>query len=677
MLKNLKSILVFSLLIFFTLVLSAQTNDKIDSLENLLKKEKNSIVKIEVLNSLSSEMLSFDLIKSTDYAQTALKLSETEKNDKLIALSSLSIGNAYYFRGKLDSAFFFLNNSLKIYKQQNSKKDIAKVFVSVGNYYKDKNMIDSALYYFENAKKIAEDIKNQEIVAIVLLNYGALYSNNLADYSAAEEYTLKALDIINKLKNKKLEIQAYYNLGIIRKNINDEIKAEEYFLTALDYYVENNYEMKQLNVYWSLGTIFYIVDNNEKAKFYYNKLLQLSIKKQYNNGMAAAYHNIANILQNENKIDSAISYFLNAEKINLQTGNKYWLSNNYSELSYCYLEKNDFVPAYNYIKLTIEIDINLKDSSSLCDNYNYLAQIYLRNSKLDSAVYFFNISNEIAFLFDEKETIKDNYRFLSQIYEKKSDFKNAFYFLKKSKEISDSLISLEKKEIVEELEIKYNVSKKDIEIEKNKSVIQNLEKDNKIKALSNFILTTFILSLIIIIVILYRFVTIKNRRKTEKLEYEKILLEKNTEIKENQLNKAKSEIKNQAFLILGKNKIISEIREELSAIKDIHSSNISTEIEKISELLSTRILTEDNWTNFKQKFNDVYPHFIYKLNANFGKLSAGEIRLACLIKLNINNKDIGSMLGISPESVIKSKYRFRKKINLADDKQLDELIAEI
>jgi hypothetical protein len=35
------------------------------------------------------------------------------------------------------------------------------------------------------------------------------------------------------------------------------------------------------------------------------------------------------------------------------------------------------------------------------------------------------------------------------------------------------------------------------------------------------------------------------------------------------------------------------------------------------------------------------------------------------------------MLGISPESVIKSKYRFKKKINLGEDIQLDDLINEI
>jgi DNA-binding NarL/FixJ family response regulator len=155
------------------------------------------------------------------------------------------------------------------------------------------------------------------------------------------------------------------------------------------------------------------------------------------------------------------------------------------------------------------------------------------------------------------------------------------------------------------------------------------------------------------------------------------LLEKNAEIKETQFNIVKSEINNQAILILEKNKIISEIREELSTIRDFHNSNLNTEIDIISELLTARILTEENWTDFKQKFKEVYPDFITKTKVKFGKLTDTEIRLACLIKLNISNNDIGSMLGISPESVIKSKYRFKKKINLGEDIQLDDLINEI
>ena len=90
-------------------------------------------------------------------------------------------------------------------------------------------------------------------------------------------------------------------------------------------------------------------------------------------------------------------------------------------------------------------------------------------------------------------------------------------------------------------------------------------------------------------------------------------------------------------------------------LKDYNATNKDIEIEKMSELLSAKLVTDESWTEFKKKFDAVYPDFITKITMNFGKLTPTETRLACLIKLQISNKDIASMLGISTDSVLKSR----------------------
>lgn len=51
--------------------------------------------------------------------------------------------------------------------------------------------------------------------------------------------------------------------------------------------------------------------------------------------------------------------------------------------------------------------------------------------------------------------------------------------------------------------------------------------------------------------------------------------------------------------------------------------------------------------------------------------------LCALILLNQGNNDIAAFLGISYESVLKARYRLRKKLNLKKDAVLDHIIKEI
>lgn len=86
------------------------------------------------------------------------------------------------------------------------------------------------------------------------------------------------------------------------------------------------------------------------------------------------------------------------------------------------------------------------------------------------------------------------------------------------------------------------------------------------------------------------------------------------------------------------------------------------EVEKTLENLHQSVLlTEGDWQNFKVLFEQVFPHFFLSLNRKYPDLTAAEIRLCALDKLNLADKVKGTMLGISADSVKKTRYRLRKK----------------
>ncbi len=86
---------------------------------------------------------------------------------------------------------------------------------------------------------------------------------------------------------------------------------------------------------------------------------------------------------------------------------------------------------------------------------------------------------------------------------------------------------------------------------------------------------------------------------------------------------------------------------ELEQFKS-NGSNEDVQIAKIDKILQSNILTDEDWENFKQAFEDIYPTFFSKLRFKYPTITVSELRLSALIKLNLSIKEIASILGISP-----------------------------
>lgn len=128
--------------------------------------------------------------------------------------------------------------------------------------------------------------------------------------------------------------------------------------------------------------------------------------------------------------------------------------------------------------------------------------------------------------------------------------------------------------------------------------------------------------------------------------------------------------------ITEKSEIIHKISAELDAMKSRSPDN-SEHVRKFNQILQSNILTEDDWERFKSTFNDVYPGFFAALRFRFPDITSAESRLAALIKMNVSVKEASTMLGISAESVKKSRYRLRKKLALGDGESLESFIQRL
>lgn len=97
----------------------------------------------------------------------------------------------------------------------------------------------------------------------------------------------------------------------------------------------------------------------------------------------------------------------------------------------------------------------------------------------------------------------------------------------------------------------------------------------------------------------------------------------------------------------------------------------------LTQLSNETILTEDDWIKFKSLFEKIYPGFFIKLKETSFHITVAEQRMAALSRLHLTPKEMAAMLGISLESVQKTRQRLRHRLQLSVEKNMNEYLAQL
>lgn len=90
--------------------------------------------------------------------------------------------------------------------------------------------------------------------------------------------------------------------------------------------------------------------------------------------------------------------------------------------------------------------------------------------------------------------------------------------------------------------------------------------------------------------------------------------------------------------------------------------------------LNRELQSENYWEYFEQNYRDLHVDFSEELVRKHPKLTKGEVRLSYLVRQNMSNKEISTVLNVSPAAVEKAKYRLKKKLDLGKDDSLNDYI---
>ena len=164
-------------------------------------------------------------------------------------------------------------------------------------------------------------------------------------------------------------------------------------------------------------------------------------------------------------------------------------------------------------------------------------------------------------------------------------------------------------------------------------------------------------------------------RKLLELELEQLKLQRDKEeirkdklhLEEDVINKSK-ELANFTMLLVQKKDMFAEITDDLKQLKDyVRNEESRKKLLEIFQKLDRHKIGEEYMEVFDVNFEKVHHNFFEKLKELNPTLTKRELRLCAFVKMNLSNKEISPLLGISLRGIENARYRIRKKLNVAGE----------
>ena len=618
-----KLFLVFFLTLFNQFMFS-QNQEVIDSLLLELKKSKRDTSQTHILKGLWRAYIDNDVEIAIDYANKIIDLGDYLDNESTKSSGYQRLGIAYAYVSDYENSNINYKKALEAYIKFNAYSPRAAMQLNIAMNFSEMGQMDSALYYNELAAKNFKIAKDYPGVAVTHdVNSGIYLDKSFYQLSLKEAITAaKIHDSINDDFNLSLTNTV---IATNYLNLKDTLLAEKYFKEGLDYFTKNHNARRMIDNMVHLADIYINKGEFTKAKTMLDSSLLINKKLISPLRLSSLFSSYGTYYEKQKQKDSAIFY----------------------------------------VKRGLKISDSLKLPKFSCLNLLKLAQLYETvniKTSLDYVQKSMQIAKENNFLDHQK----DGYLLLSNIHSQLNKYEAALDYYKSYKNVNDSIFNNETANKFSELKVIYETEKKEAEIALQQKEIKALNAEAKNQKLTKTIYGIGMFTFLAISGLLY--FGFKQRMKKNK-----IAREKQEEIYKQEIEFKKKELASQTLHLVQKNTFIQELKDNLEKIKQ-SPELFKVEFRRLVMLLKKASAEDKDWEVFKSYFSEVRNNFDIKLKETYNDITEKEIRLASFLRMNLSTKEIASMLNVLPESVLKSKYRLKKKLGLEKDVELTQFL---
>ncbi|MBU2652312.1 MAG: tetratricopeptide repeat protein [Bacteroidetes bacterium] len=553
------------------------------------------------------------------------------------------------------------------------------LLLKIGKYYCSREN-DKALLYLQQSLTLATELGYAGGIAKSFLWQGRVYYYK-DEYQLSETYLSKAKDLLIKEGDSANLAFYYFATGSLHDLNGNYIVAIDEYQDAVRLAGNSGDESLKSAALASLGAIYNRLEEPGNALLYLHEALQIREKTGDPLGVATILTCIGASYEEKQMLDSALHYYLKGYEIRIASEDIRPVASSVYSLGTIYNKMNRFEDAILAFEKAIVYYNELDEQTGWCNATLQLARSLNSTGQNAQATEKAMEALAVAEKLKNNSLISEAYETLSSLAASAGEFEEAYRYNVLHKKVSDILYSQKKENAIKEIEARFR-------LQSMRGEMENLRLTSTAQRRNILLLTISIVTLItllILIFLLYRLKSQAHNRQKRLFEQDIIIRQQSEALKEKekiilqeQLETQNRELAAKALEILRINETLGHIITRLEELSRIQPGNPMVEKEINHIVREIELHTQHNsWQEFDTIFKNIHNKFYEKLLEKCPDLTASEIKIAALLKLNLSTKEIASITMKSEEGIKSTRYRLRKKLNISSDENLIPFLMQL
>ncbi len=554
------------------------------------------------------------------YSQTITELETRLKTardtTRVHILDDLCVKHQYKYPLKaLEYGFAALREARKL----DYEKGVAFAYNDLGVVFGIQQDYDKALTFFLKALAIKRELGDARAIAQTLNNIALVYKY-LDDYVRAIAYMKEALQLKHGLGDRAEVAFALNSMAVTYTEYGRYDTAKMYFDKMRELAVRHDLMDKWLEAIKNTGWLYVQQQLYDTAVFWYRKALDYEIEQKDTCAMARSFTHLGNIALRQGKYEEAITWIGKGQPISWQCGaTNAWIKS---------------------LKSLVRAHFHLAD-------YDHVLQLATTGERLCDSL---GMQAHRAY-FQEQ---------LCKTYDTLGLSGQAFDHYKIWKNLQEQLASEAKQKQLARTKVQFDLSQKESELIGNQQLLDR----------QHLIIMGLAVGIITLSVGGY-YLLAASRSK-----------QKRSQSREKQLSQdLKSRSKSLTTCSLDnvkKTHLISDIQSRINQIpQDTLDHEGRREVSRLKEQIRFHLSKARNHQDAVAMVKTADPDFYSYMASAYPQLTANELKVCTLARLNMNTKDMADILGISPQGAKVARYRIRKKLGMPTPQDFNTFFMQV
>lgn len=424
---------------------------------------------------------------------------------------------------------------------------------------------------------------------------------------------------------------------------------------------------------WKMGQILYSTRDYHKSLYYLRK----ADDKDFNTisydqnffttnmpEVSAKWNGIGLCFQKLGQLDSALHYFNIGLRLAENTNSTIWLGISAGCIGVIYCLQHQYEKAKPLLDYGYQICKTLNEEGTAAQLLQWSSRIDQMEGKSESAL---QKATEALQLFARDRNRNLNYQqvYLQNIYEALAGAFTANHLPDSARKYQQRYQAHFDSTELSIANARFDITRIKLDNLRSQMEIGEMKQQQKkvIRARNLTILGIILLAMMAILFL---------SKQQQKIKFQQQLAQQSQAAASREMEAAQQQFSLFKQNIIEKTTLIEKLQHQLSGIQEItKQQNIITELSQYT------ILTDEDWNRFKPLFETLNPLFLQTLKASTPDITLAEQRMAALLRLQLNNKEMAAIQGISVDSVRKSKQRLRNRLELNPEESLENYIASL